>query len=134
LARTELCETRKYFIPSVNHGNEIALLHNLNYKYTRNTEGIRETARLAVGGSFEDWIYSLTCYHSATGGCSLGGKYLIQTAFDVKYPQIIPSSKDTPIIGWAGGCKINEYCTKKDQMLSLSSPRQHTFITIISQW
>jgi hypothetical protein len=64
------------FKPPVDSDDEIALLHDLNYKYAETKEDIREADRTAIGDFFKDWIYNPTHYHSAIGGFLLGGKYL----------------------------------------------------------
>jgi hypothetical protein len=48
--------------------DEIALLHDLNYKHAKSKENIREADRIAISDFFKDWIYNPTHYHSATGG------------------------------------------------------------------
>jgi hypothetical protein len=56
------------FKPRVDIDDEIALLHDFKYKYSKTEVNIREADRIAVGDFFNDWIYSPTHYHSAIGG------------------------------------------------------------------
>jgi hypothetical protein len=62
LTRSSLFRIRKEeeFKPPVDNDDEIALLHDLNYKYSKSEEDIPNADQLAVGDFFKDWIYNPT--------------------------------------------------------------------------
>jgi hypothetical protein len=62
------------FKPPVDSDDEIALLHDLNYKNAKSEEDICNADRLAIGDFFKDWIYNPTHYHSAIGEFFIGRK------------------------------------------------------------